>query len=121
MHMMLSVAQVVQVIANRSALWVYTSLPILCCYKCCCIDWDEGIPWFVISGSPNKSRARAKGLGLGLANYVLNLDLFLLLQSFQVTLLPLLISYEWIILPETVFTSRDLCPREGNSALGAIN
>ena len=73
MHMMLSVAQVVQVIANRSPLWVYTSLPILCCYKCCCIDWEEGIPWFVISGSPNKSRARAraKGLGLGLANYVL--------------------------------------------------
>ena len=69
MHMMLSVAQVVQVVANRSPLWVYTSLPMLCCYKCCCIDWEEGIPWFVISGSPNKSRARAKGLGL--ANYVL--------------------------------------------------
>ena len=35
------------------------------------MDWEEGIPWFVISGSPNKSRARAKGLGLELANYVL--------------------------------------------------
>ena len=44
------------------------------------IDWEEGIPWFVSSGSPNKSKARArtrskdrvrtraKGLGLAVAS-----------------------------------------------------
>ena len=34
------------------------------------------------------------------------------------TLLHLLTSYERRILPETVFTNRDFCPREENSALG---
>ena len=53
---MLSVAQVVQIVPLCGSV-----LPSLCyAANAATYHREGGIPWFVISGSPNKSRARAR-------------------------------------------------------------